>query len=160
MIKYLIALAIFAFMGCSRNNQQSMKDSTEEAFDSLKAAEYNADKYGMKKNVLAFLKKGPNRDQDSVKTVELQKAHLNNITRLAEEGSLVLAGPFLDDGDVRGIYIFDVETIEEAKTLTETDPAISAGRLSMILRPWYGSAALKEILSIHKSLEKKSVSSD
>lgn len=130
------------------------------AYDSLKAAKYGADDYGMKQYVIAYLKRGPNRDRDSLEVVELQKAHLKNITRMAEEGKLVLAGPFLDNGDVRGIYIFDVETIDEAKMLTETDPAIQAGSLIMELRPWYGSAALKEINEIHKTLEKVSVSGE
>ncbi len=76
---------------------------------------------------------------------------------MAEEGTLVLAGPFLDSEEVRGIYIFDVETIEEAKALTETDPAIKAGSLNMELRPWYGTAALKEVTKIAKTLSKKSI---
>jgi hypothetical protein len=58
---------------------------------------------------------------------------------------------------VRGIYIFDVETIEEARRLTNTDPAIQAGSLVMELRLWYGSAALLEVNKVHKTLEKKSV---
>jgi len=54
----------------------------------------------------------------------LQKAHLENIRPLAEHGKLIVAGPFMDNGDIRHIYIFDVKIIEEAKQLTETDPAI------------------------------------
>jgi Uncharacterized protein conserved in bacteria len=107
---------------------------------------------------MAFLKRGPVRNQDSITAANLQKAHLENIERLAEEGKLVLAGPFFDDGEIRGIYIFDVETIEEAQTLTQTDPAIKAGRLVMELHPWYGSAALKQINELHKTLQKQNVS--
>ena len=62
--------------------------------------------------------------QQKLYNCKLHIAHLKNITRLAKEGKPVVAGSFLDDGDIRGIYIFDVETIEEAKALTETDPAI------------------------------------
>ena len=76
-------------------------------------------------------------------------------SNLAEEGKLVLAGPFLDEGDLRGIYIFDVETVEEARALTETDPAIQAGRLIMELKPWYGTAALKKVTEIHGKLAAK-----
>lgn len=151
----LFTILIFA---CTKQTKDSDNDSVEISFDSLKAAEYGADQYGMKKYVMAFLKSGKNRDQDSTTAAELQKAHLKNITRMAEEGTLLLAGPFLDDGEVRGIYIFDVETIEEARTLTETDPAIKAGRLEMDLRPWYGSAALNGMYDLSKSLVKKSIS--
>jgi uncharacterized protein YciI len=110
----------------------------------------------MKKYVLAFLKAGPNRDQDSLATARIQEAHLANIKRLADEGNLVLAGPFLDDGELRGIFVFNVESIEEARALTETDPAIQAGRLTMELHPWYGSAALMRVTAIHRTLSKRS----
>jgi uncharacterized protein YciI len=83
---------------------------------------------------------------------------LDNITRLAEEGKLVLAGPFYgNDDDLRGIYIFDVSTLEEARELTETDPAIQAGTLKMELRLWYGSAALMKVNELHTKLAKKDI---
>ncbi len=126
-------------------------------FDSALAAATGADEYGMKQYVIAYLKRGPNRDQDSATAAELQKKHLENIVRMADEGTLVVAGPFMDDTEVRGIYIFNVATIEEAKKLTESDPAIQAGRLEMELHPWYGSAALLFVNNLHHRLEKTSV---
>ena len=69
-------------------------------------------------------------------TEELQKAHLANINRLAEMKKLVVAGPFGDNGSLRGIFVFKVATLEEAKALTETDPAVKAGRLVLDLHPW------------------------
>lgn len=129
----------------------------EMAYDSALAQKLGADEYGMKRYVMAFLKKGPNRDLDSVKAAELQRAHLDNIFRLADEGKLALAGPFLDDGDLRGVYIFNVETVEEAKALTETDPAIQAGSLVMELHPWYGSAVASMINDQHKRVAKKKI---
>lgn len=128
------------------------------AYDTALARRLNADEYGMKKYVMAFLKRGPNRSQDSVTAANLQRAHLKNIERMANEGKLALAGPFLDNGEIRGIYIFNVETVEEAQALTETDPAIQARRLVMELHPWYGSAAVQEITALSKRLLKKSVS--
>jgi uncharacterized protein len=104
--------------------------------------------------VMAFLKAGPNRVQDSTKAVELQRAHMKNIKRMADEGKLVLAGPFLDGGKLRGIYIFDVKTIEEAEKLTQTDPAIQAGSLVMEMHPWYGSAAMMQVSAVHKKITK------
>lgn len=133
------------------------KATNNTGYDSALAAKLGSDAYGMKNYVLAFLKRGPNRNQDSTEAAALQKAHLQNIGRLADAGKLVVAGPFLDDQDIRGIYIFNVETVEEAKKLTETDPAIKAGRLVMELHPWYGSAAMIMINEWHKKLEKKSV---
>lgn len=129
-------------------------ESDEPVFDSVKAYEYGADDYGMKMYVMAFLKRGPNRDRDSAEAYDLQRAHLDNINRLVEEGKMVLAGPFGGDGDLRGIYIFNVETVEEAKALTETDPAIKAGSLEMELIPWYGSAAVVGIVDEHAKIAK------
>ncbi|MDB2657366.1 YciI family protein [Crocinitomicaceae bacterium] len=129
------------------------QDSTV-VFDSLYAQKLGADDYGMRSYVMAFLKSGPNRDQTEEEAQELQAAHMANIGRLADEGTLVLAGPFLDNGDLRGIYIFAVESVEEAEVLTATDPAIKAGRLIMELHPWYGSAAVMEVGEIHEIISK------
>ena len=69
-------------------------------------------------------------------TQELQKAHIANIVRLAEMKKLVVAGPFGDDGSLRGIFVFRVGSLEEARVLTQTDPAVQAGRLAIQLHPW------------------------
>ena len=134
-------LMLVAVAGCSesRNTPESPAVKADESgYDAELALKLGADAYGMKQYVLAYLKRGPNRSQNEAEAQQLQRAHLDNINRLAEEGKLVLAGPFLDDGEIRGIYIFNVETITEAQVLTETDPAIKAGRLVMELHPWYG----------------------
>jgi len=123
-------------------------------YDEALAKKLGADDYGMRKYVMAFLKKGPNRTSDKDKAAKLQAAHMANIRKLAEEGKLALAGPFLDNGELRGIYIFNVETIKEAKKLTETDPAIKAGSLIMELHPWYGSAALGLVTKYHDKVAK------
>jgi len=146
-----ISLLIIAISICTASFAQT---TTEHKFDEPLAKELGADDYGMRKYVIAFLKRGPNRTKDSVKAVELQKAHMTNIGRLAKEGKLAIAGPFLDNGDLRGIYIFNVETIEEAKKLTESDPAIKAGSLIMELHPWYGSAALGLVNKYHDKISK------
>jgi len=124
------------------NNQLDFLSKTPPAFDSSLAAAVGADEYGMRQYVMAYLKTGPNRDHDSATAAQIMKGHLDNIMRMADEGKLVVAGPFMDDTDVKGIYIFNVATIEEAKALTETDPAIKAGRLIMELHPWYGSTCI------------------
>ena len=154
---YLIFGIVF-MIACSVKEIEDKQVSTgnTQRYDSLLAVEMGADAYGMRKYVLAYLKAGPNRDQDSVETVRLQRAHLDNITRMAEEGKLVVAGPFLDEGEARGIYVFAVETLEEAQALTSSDPAIQAGRLVMELHPWYASAALMKINDLHNQISRES----
>ncbi len=147
------------FLSCEKAEPSKVVVNEEEkmVFDSLKAIQYGADVYGMKKYVMAFLKSGDNRGLDSLESVELQRQHLKNIQRMAEENKLVLAGPFLDGGELRGIYIFNVQTIEEAEELTNTDPSIQRGVLKMELIPWYGSAALMSINKEHKTLMKTNI---
>jgi len=109
---------------------------------------------------MALLKAGPNRDQDQDQdtAMDLQRGHMNHVNKMAEDGKLVLAGPFLDGGEVRGIFVFDVETIEEARELTASDPAIKAGRLQMELHPWYGSPALLKVNEIHSTIASENLS--
>ena len=106
---------------------------------------------------MAFLKKGPNRAQDKEKASQLQRAHLNNIQRLAREGQLCVAGPFTDDGDIRGVYIFNVNTVEEARQLTESDPLIQSGGLVMELHPWYGPAGLMLLPEIQPKISQQQI---
>ena len=161
--QYLLVLAALCFVvACQPNNngapseQHAEKsDEAEIVYDSIRAKAYGADDYGMKKYVMAFLKRGPNQDQDSITAAQLQAAHMENIGRMAEAGKLVLAGPFFGDGDLRGIYIFDVDNLKEAQELTQSDPAIQAGRLEMELLEWYGSAALMEMNNLHSTFAKK-----
>jgi uncharacterized protein YciI len=124
-------------------------------YDAALAAKLGADENGMKTYVMAFLKAGPNRNRPREEAQKLQAAHRANINRLAAEGKLVLAGPFADDGELRGIYVFDVKTVAEAEALTKTDPAIQAGQLVMELHPWYGTAALMTVNDLHSRIEKK-----
>ncbi|MDB5117188.1 MAG: YciI-like protein [Mucilaginibacter sp.] len=136
---------------------QTTPVADKPVYDAGLAKKLGADDYGMKHYVMAFLRTGPVKITDKAELETLQKAHLKNIFKLAEEGKLVIAGPFLDGKDLEGIFVFNVATIEEAKKLTETDPAIKAGILIMELKPWYCSAALIEVMNIHKRIEKKSV---
>jgi len=88
---------------------------------------------------LGFLKKGPNRkdgDDKNPEIQELQKAHIANIERLAKLGKLVVAGPFGDEGELRGIFVFRVGSLKEAQDLCATDPMVKINRLTVELHPW------------------------
>ncbi len=84
-----------------------------------------------------MLVKGNNRTQDSTTAAKIQDGHMANIRRLAAEGKLKVAGPFGDDGNWRGIFIFDCATQEETEQLLKSDPAIASGRLGYEIHPWY-----------------------
>lgn len=155
---FIYCIPFFILVACTsqmENKNNEVKNPISNQYDEALAKRTGADSYGMKPFVMAFLKAGPNRD--SVTAEKLQRAHLDNIFRLAKEGKLVVAGPFTDDTELKGIYIFNVSTLEEAKKLTETDPAIKAGRLIMELHPWYGPAGLMLLDSIQKKISKESI---
>lgn len=106
------------------------------------------DERGMRIYYIGFLTRGPAWTPEVTDaTRALQQAHLANITRLAEDGRLLIAGPFAyDESDadqsLRGIFIFDTETRAEAEELARTDPAVQAGRLALRIVPWYGPYGL------------------
>jgi len=150
MKRYILFLIFFLVISFPVFSQKENPD-----FNADLAKKLGADQLGMRTYVIAFLKTGPVKLSDSLQYRELMKAHLKNITKMANEGKLITAGPFLDKTELRGIYIFDVTSIEEARALTSTDPAIKAGALVMELHPWYGSAALKEMPGLHRKIQKK-----
>ena len=125
-------------------------------YDEALAKKLGGNDNGMKTYVLAILKTGPN--DTSVKGDERKKAfegHMANIGRLADEGKLAVAGPFgKNDKTFRGLFIFNVATIEDAQKLAETDPAIKAGIFVVDYIPWFGSASLMATSDIHKKISK------
>ena len=135
-----------------------ISQETESKYDENLAKSLNADERGMKKYVFCLLKTGTNTTASKEETQKLFEGHMANINKLAKEGKLVVAGPFMkNDRNYRGIYVFNVETIEEAKTLVATDPAIQAKLLEAELTPWYATAALQETLKIHEKISKKKI---
>jgi uncharacterized protein len=99
-------------------------------------------KWAMRTYVLGLIYRGPTRITDEKASDELFRAHLANNARLYKEGKLILAGPFHGDGDMRGLFLFDLETVEQAKALCDTDPAIQAGALRVELFPWYSAKGI------------------
>ena len=125
-------------------------------YDADLAKKLGADERGMKNYVLVILKTGPNdatikgKERDDIFT-----GHFANITRLADEGKLAIAGPFgKNDLTYRGLYIFNVGTLEDAQKLVVSDPAVKAGVFEPVFVPWYGSAALMTTYEIHKKIAK------
>ena len=92
----------------------------------------------MRTYYMVLLRKGPHRDQPAAEAERIQAGHMAHIQAMHKAGKLVLAGPFLDDGDIRGIFLFMASSLDEVKALTAQDPAVQAGRLLMDIRPWYG----------------------
>jgi uncharacterized protein YciI len=142
------ALAIA--LGCSTAAQAqtkakpaSKKKVPATAAQAAPASQEQAEKPEMKTYYMALLKRGPYQPTDTAEVNGIQRAHMAHIRQMAAEGKLVMAGPFLDNGDLRGIFIFDVASLKEAKALTEADPAVKAGKLIMELHPWMSQRGTK-----------------
>ena len=124
------------------------------AFDAALAQRTGADERGMRSYVLVILKTGPKRIEDAEERKAMFAGHFANMERLSKAGKLVMAGPFAQDADGwRGLFLFAVADIEEAKSLTETDPVIVEGEMIAEYHRWYGSAAAMLIPELHNQLQ-------
>ncbi len=124
-------------------------------YDEALAKKLGADDYGMRAYVLVVLKTGPNRMPDGPERDEMFRGHFSNMKRLSDEGKLVLAGPFDGVDGWRGLFIFAVKTVEEAKALSATDPVLAKGEMVAEYHRYYGSAGLMQVLDIHARVAKK-----
>lgn len=101
------------------------------------APQAEAPKFELTTYYFCLLTRGPNAGTGTKEeAMEYQRGHMANIRRLAAEGKLLVAGPFADNGEWRGIFILKCATLDEAKALVATDPAVAAGRLAAEVRPW------------------------
>jgi len=159
-MKYFCQLLLFGLvMALSLELSGQIKDNEAAKapiYDEALAKKLGADERGMKMYVLCILKTGP-KDAE-IKGDErkaLFNGHFANINKLADEGKLAVAGPFgKNERTWRGLYIFNVPTVEEAEKLVVLDPAVKAGIFVPDLTLWYGSASLMATPEIHKKLEK------
>ncbi|RZL17076.1 MAG: hypothetical protein EOO89_09715 [Pedobacter sp.] len=124
----LILMLLFASasIGQQKNAAKQSAVVKEEGFE-------------MKQYYFVMLKKGSRRGsiKDTSVLNEIQRGHIENINRLAKAGKILVAGPFGDDGEWRGLFIFDASGTEEVEKLLQTDPAIAAGRLDYEIHPWW-----------------------
>lgn len=125
-------------------------------YDAELAKKLGADERGMRMYVLCILKTGPkDAEVQGDARKEIFKGHFENIERLANEGKLAVAGPFgKNDKSYRGLYIFNVATVEEAEKLVTLDPAVAAGVFIPDLTLWYGSAGMMVVNDTHNRIAK------
>jgi len=122
-------------------------------YDAALAQRVGADERGMRQYGLVILKTGPTPMPKGEKRDAMFAGHFANIERLAKEGKLALAGPFVkNESGWRGLYIFAVPTVEEARALTATDPVVVNGEMVGEFHPWYGSAAAMLLPEWHERI--------
>lgn len=122
---------------------QMKRELTDKGFQTFEYVdEQTKDTVLMQQYFIAFLKRGPNRSQNKEETDSLQTLHLAHLGRMYEEGYADISGPFGDDGDIRGITIYNTPTLEVADSLANLDPMVEAGRLVIEIHPWWAGKGL------------------
>lgn len=146
---FWILITIIIISSCS-----TTKQAANQSYNKELAIKLGADEYGMRMYQFVILKTGPVTISGKDSVNNLFRGHMENIGRLANEGKLVVAGPFgKNDKQYRGLYIFKTDK-KETEVLLQTDPAIKSGLLAAEIYPWYGSAAIETYLPYHKQIEK------
>lgn len=91
-----------------------------------------------KKYCIRLFKSGPVRNQTKSEIKKIQTEHLLYLKKLRTEGKLIINGPVLDKGELKGISVFNTDDMEEVKKLSDKDPAVKAGRLVYEIYHWFG----------------------
>lgn len=123
--------------------------------DAALAAKFGADDFGMRRFVLVILKNGPTPLPPGPERDAMYRGHFANMKRLSDAGQLVLAGPLDGAEGRRGIFVFAVADVEQAKALAATDPVLVRGEMVAEYHRFYGSAALVGIREVHERVAKK-----
>jgi uncharacterized protein YciI/uncharacterized damage-inducible protein DinB len=118
-------------------------DPAPQQQQSQPKAETKPPQFDTEQYQFGLLTRGPKWTAENTPEVQkIQEGHMANINKMAQMGKLFAAGPILDNGDLRGIFIFRAASIDEAKTLASEDPAIKAERLKLEILPWLGSKGI------------------
>ena len=91
----------------------------------------------MQQYFMVFFKSGPIRNQNEEESSMLQEAHLQHLTKMHQEGFVDLLGPFADDGEVKGITVYNVPTLKTADSLAKLDPLVKTGGFVIEIHPWW-----------------------
>lgn len=89
---------------------------------------------------LVLLRSAPDRPEiDEATAEQLQGQHLGHFAAMKEAGHMKVAGPLDDqpDDSWRGISLYQVGSLPEARRLAELDPAVRAGQLTVDVMSWY-----------------------
>ena len=70
---------------------------------------------------------------------KIQQQHLQNIKMMAENGQLVMAGPFQEGG---GLFFLDVADLKTAEELVKNDPTILSKLNTYKIKAWYTEKGL------------------
>jgi uncharacterized protein YciI len=153
LMSRLIVVTLGLLVATSLTHAQPAEPA-KPAYDAGLAQSLGADERGMRRYVLVILKTGPTRVPAGPERDEMFKGHFANMNRLSAEGKLALAGPLDGVDGWRGLFVFAVPDIDEAKKHVATDPVIIKGEMVAEYHVYYGSAALMLVRDAHAKITK------
>jgi uncharacterized protein YciI len=159
MKKYILPLLVLIALGACKEETEAPKETVELVEEMAKKStreikeeltdkgykifdyvdEKTKDTVIMQQYFIAFLKRGPNRSSNKKEVDSLQMLHLAHLGKMYEEGHADISGPFGDDGEIRGITIYNTPTLEIADSLANMDPMVKSGRLVIEMHPWWAA---------------------
>lgn len=154
-MKKVLSAIFLAALVCSAQAQSP--PTTAPAYDAELAKSLGGNENGMRKYVFVVLRTGPNKVPAGQERTEMFAGHMANIQRLANERKLAYAGPLDGVDGARGIFIFAVESIDEAKALVATDPVVIKGEMVAEYHMHFGSAGLMMVNQVHSKIMKPAV---
>ncbi|MBP6078814.1 MAG: hypothetical protein KA505_08405 [Xanthomonadales bacterium] len=153
MSSRVIAVALCGWMSAAAV-VQAADTPAAPVYDADLARSVGANENGMRQYVFVLLKTGPTPMPKGPARDEMFKGHFANMERLAKAGKLAVAGPFDGVDGWRGMFVFAVKDIEEAKALVATDPVVIQGEMVPEFHAFFGSAALMLVPDAHKRISK------
>lgn len=120
--------------------QQIKEELISKGFQTFDYVDENTqDTILMQQYFIAFLKSGPITSQNEEEAEILQQQHQEHLSKMYELGYADISGPFGDNGNIRGITIYNVPTQKMADSLASSDPMVEAGRLIVEIHPWWAA---------------------
>ncbi|MEM9082928.1 MAG: YciI family protein [Planctomycetota bacterium] len=138
LLTLVVGVTLLVSPGCARISSPLMNDASDYTF--------------------VLLKTGPKSGTYSQEeSQDIFHGHMANMQRLADEGTLIIAGPFFGatDQNWRGLLVFDEPDLDRATSHVSTDPGIKAGVFIAEVVPMNASPMLREALRLEQELQAK-----
>ncbi|MFZ1688632.1 MAG: YciI family protein [Flavobacteriales bacterium] len=130
-MKHLITLSLFYVLSLSLHGQKTFDVTIADST------------YHMKQYWFVLYTKGDSAALDSATSAATLKAHLEHQEMQGKKGLIVMAGPFGDRSNWRGLLLYDCKTEDEVEGYLKSDPFVKAGQLKYEIHPWFGAVGTR-----------------
>ena len=136
MRKLLFILTLLTVTLCQAGKDEKPSDK-EGGYGTMKEIkEEKTEIPREKKYIVGILVTGDSLRIDSLTKFELLEKHVDYMKRLNAKGQLFASGPLTTSDKYRGLYIFNVKSIESARALMMKDKAVQLGFIRFEFHEW------------------------